>query len=323
MECITENGKGWLLFECPFAPYFHKDGLDRNPDFWIKTEPNGYSGFHCFACKSRGNLGSLVRQLEYRRQESYGDLAIMAVVWEAPENYGKFEDVATDDYEPVPINAALYAGMYPLAYEVDYARNYLKKRGISEKTAQILELVYAPDEARIMFPVKNHKGELYGFTGRTVLEERNFPYPKFPKVRDYAGLPKEKTILGEQLWKPGRPILLVEGLFALAKMIELGVHEEYNVGAVMGSRITKYQRDILAYYNQPVYLLFDGDLAGVQGIFGRWDNLKGDFEGGGAIDMLREHVPVLVPEYPPGIEDPDNLVDKASVLLMLASSKLF
>ena len=51
----------------------------------------------------------------------------------------------------------------------------------------------------------------------------------------------------------------------------------------------------------------DPDDAGDACLFGRYNNDKEKFEGGGAIDMLYDHVPLVVPEYPEGCDDPDDL----------------
>ena len=307
LENISENNKGWLLYECPFAPWFHKNGRDNNPDFWIKTEPSGFSGFHCFACKQHGSLYSLVKKLERRRQVSYGTLAIDAATAECPSDFGKFE-IDEDIYEPTPIDDVIYIGMYPLAWESDESRLYLLGRKVSQRTSEKLGLVYDEDERRILFPVRNHEKQLFGFSGRTTIDkEENYPYKKYPKVRDCAGLPKEKVILGEEHWEKGKPIWIVEGLFAYALAMERGFDKLANIGATLGSVLSIYQRDILISYNCPVYLCYDQDLAGDLGLFGPWNEQKEIFEGGGAIDKLKKHVPTFLPIYPDGIDDPDNL----------------
>jgi hypothetical protein len=164
----------------------------------------------------------------------------------------------------------------------------------------------------------NDVGQTFGFSGRTILgDEYNGP-----KVKDYPGLRKERFLLGEQLAKKGRPFWVVEGLFALAHMIEIGVHHHFNVVALMGSSMSKYQRDILLYYDQPVYLCLDDDMGGTQGLFGSWNQKLNDFSGGGMIDQLKEHLPTMLPIYPAGVTDPDVLTLE-DVLTMSKNVKLF
>ena len=321
VEIIQTNANGWLLARCPFAEWLHNRGADQNPDFYVRVEPTGISGFHCFACKTHGRMSTLVRKLEYYRQEKYRGLAVKADLMETPDEFPPYEHDSAIQVEPDPLNKAAYLGMYPLAWEDEWSRKYLAGRGVGKATAELLGLVYDDDECRILFPVLNHKSDLFGFTGRTILEKHQFPFPRYPKVRDYAGLPKERLILGEQLIEKGKPLLLVEGLFALAHMIEIGAREFCNPVATMGSNMSKYQRDILISYNAPIHLLYDNDEAGELGLFGPM-NAEGERMGGGAWDKVHEHVPTFLPLYPEGINDPDNLTTEMLQEMLFSDDSL-
>jgi DNA primase len=137
-----------------------------------------------------------------------------------------------------------------------------------------------------------------------------------PKVRDYYGLPKRHLILGADRWQAGRAVLVVEGLFAFARMIDLGMEDRVNVGALLGSVLTPEKADILRHFDQSVFLLLDNDKAGDDGIFGIMNPDGSRKEDSGAVGQLAEHVPVLIPEWPEGKDDPDQLT-RAEVDAML------
>lgn len=308
VSVVHKNHRGWLVCSCPFAPFLHEYGTDRNPSFTLKVNEEGYSGFNCFTCHQKGNLTYLINRLGSLRGANYSKLAISTMLDETPESFKDFDEAMEVEY-PVgasPVDKMLYLRMYPLAWEDKRSREYLIGRDISERTASLLDLRFDPDEFRILFPVYDSERSLYGFTGRTILPKDDWPAVNYGKVRDYAGLRKELLILGEHLIEDGKPILLVEGLFALAAMVEIGVCEFASPCASMGSYLSDAQRDVLVSYGEPVYLLYDDDKAGLDGLLGT-SSPSGKHQGGGAIDKLKGHVPAFVCLYPEDADDPDYL----------------
>lgn len=309
VKVIHKNAKGWLVAPCPFAPYLHEFGTDRNPSFNLHVNHEGYSGFNCWTCKQRGNLSKLINRLGELRGEDYTKIATRALIDETPENFEDFDardDQMEDVREISPIEATIYLRMYPLATETPEAVSYLKDRGITRKAAELCDLRFDPDQRRILFPVYDWDKKLYGFTGRTVLSELEYPGTKYPKVKDYAGLPKDDLLLGEHLAQEGRPMLVVEGLFALLSVISRGACSYSNPVATMGSRLSDAQRDRLVDHDAPVFMLYDTDKAGREGLLGPEDE-RGNHEGGGAIDRLKPHVPTYLCLYPSETDDPDDL----------------
>ena len=303
IDVLHKNGRGWLVASCPFAPYRHEFGTDRNPSFFIKINDQGFSGYNCLSCHSKGNVHKLISRLAQYREEDYDKLVIRSIKRETPDRFGGWDDRRSHIAEEMdPLDAEIYFRMYSNAWDEAEARAYLKDRGVTKSAAELLELRFDPDSKRILFPVYDHTHALFRFTSRTILPTND----RRPKVRDYAGLKKEQCILGEQLIDPNKPLLLVEGLFALAKMISIGARDMVNPVASMGSSLSRTQVNILADFAQPVYLLYDLDFAGDQGIFGVYDKAEQKFEGGGAFDHLRKHVPTFICEYPKGKKDPDD-----------------
>jgi hypothetical protein len=309
VKVVTRTPENWLLCHCPF-PRRHKGGSDRNPSFAVSIRNNGLSGYNCWSCKSKGNIGKLIRELEKERDESYQRLYMRAVMDEVPSDFGPF-DVEVDELEeePQPLNAAQFVGMFLPAWEDRAARKYLIKRGISERTVRRLGIVFDEDEQRILFPVYgDSEEELFGFTGRTILPEDKWPESqgksRYRKVKDYAGLKKRHRILGQHLWKPKLPTFVEEGLMGYAHLHEIGAAKVCNIGALMGSTLYTHQRDIIVDQDEPAYLCLDDDLAGDIGLYGPMSG--DDHAGGGAIDMLRDRLPTYLVQYPKGVDDVDN-----------------
>jgi hypothetical protein len=304
---INKTVKGWLVASCPFAPYTHERGRDKSPSFNVYVDDKGISGYNCFTCHDKGNIYKLVKRLEYYRKESYGNLSLRAVMAETPESFDAWDSPTDITPEPEPLIKAAYIGMWPLAWENEAARTYLMSRGVTQRTAMTLEMQYDPEECRIIVPVYNRHGQLFGFNGRSILPDDQFPYERYKKTRDYAGLEKARNLLGFQHAKRGKPIMLVEGLFALAHAYDVGIDQLVTPVATMGAYLSEHQRDMLAELGESVYICYDNDAAGDDGLFGVWDSIQERHLGDGAIARLSPHIPTLIPYYPPGINDPDHL----------------
>ena len=120
-----------------------------------------------------------------------------------------------------------------------------------------------------------------------------------PKIRDYAGLKKRQHILGSHRWREDkRPLIIVEGLFGYAHLVELNVEKVADIGAILGSTLSDKKRDLIIDRNTRTILLIDDDEAGDLCLFGR----------NGAIDKLsRQNFPVYTPVWPANKADPDQL----------------
>lgn len=319
------NHSGWAHLICPFGPWKHYGGRDNSPSFALKVEDDGISAYKCMGCGSHGRVSNLVRELGQLRGEDYTELARTA-------DDAERMSVTAVDFEQrqlsvagqvrkqiTPIDEAMYDGIFDDPFAHPAPAEYLRTRNVSPETAAWIGIGFDPEKKRLTFPVRDGKGALYGFTGRTILPNHK------PKVLDYAGLPKRHLILGEDKWVRGRPILLVEGLFAYAHMIELGMHNDVNVGALLGSSVTEEKADRLNSYPEAKVMMLDPDKAGDAGLYGEIIPGEEDEQGrprrkpGGALDLMVDHSPVYVTNYPEGVDDPDDLTrDQAMHMIRTA-----
>lgn len=307
IKVVNKSGK-WLEFRCPFAKYTHKRGVDNRPSAGAVVDEGRISSYKCHSCKKHGRISSLVRSLEFYRRTEYPGLAFDADLADAQFSFGDFEapEEEVDELQE-PLDEAAYAKLYGRAWDVPEAREYLKDRGISKNTAAYIELGFDPDEYRITFPVRHTDGRLYGFTGRSILQPEDYPYKKYPKVRDYLSLPKRHLLLGSHFVEDTLPIFVVEGLFGYAHLMEIGVDSVCNPVALLGSELTHSKANTIMTWNRLTILVPDNDDAGDTCLFGVWDDRINTFSGGGAVDVLQDHVPLIVPAWPAGKDDPDML----------------
>lgn len=315
---ITHDG--WLNGTCPLARWTHQRGRDRRPSFGVKVETDGVSGYKCQAC---GHKGTLVGLLSKIKMYSGADTEPLIDWVKAREARGEelppygVRTQSEDMTPPEPVMEEAYEDLFPPASEVGAAVQYLASRGISPETADKLGLLYDDEphgdrttpENRILFPVRDRAGSLYGFTGRTINPNVQ------PKIRDYAGLPKRKLLLGEHLWSNDKPPFLVEGLFGYAHLHQIGADQYFDIAATLGAELHPMQRArVLAHPSARAYLMFDFDEAGDKALFGPVLPEPNSYTGEpsrewskGAIGQLIDHIMVFVPDWPDGKDDPDQL----------------
>lgn len=300
-----ESDSGWFTCSCPFAKWLHGSKTDNRPSFFVRADIKKKSGFNCYSCHKSGNIIQLIRALSHYRKREYPGLDIEAQIAEVRAGISFEYDTIVDD-EPEPIEESAFEGMFVPAWRSKRARRYLREeRMISETTAELLGLLYDRDEQRILFPVRGRRQELYGFTGRTILSESQWPNERYAKIRDYAGLAKKKLLLGSHLVDTSKPMFAVEGLFAFAAMYEEACDRLGNPVGTMGSTMSPEQATMFIEWGQPVYDFYDNDKAGRRGFLG-YKDAEGEFRQGAAHKLCGE-LPVFIPEWPDSRTDPDEL----------------
>jgi hypothetical protein len=301
-EDPVRGSNGWLSLACPFAEETHEKGCDSKRKFAVHTNAHGLSGYNCFVCGATGSMTTLAFAIGAMRGEDYGHIAAIASGLEIPGEYEDFDaDTALQTLQIEELDSSLMLSLYPLAWEERPAREYLIRRGISEATAALLDLRFDPERKNIMFPVFGKGRKLYGFAGRIIYDNRK------PKTYNYNHLRTSLFLLGEHLMRPGYDKVIVEGQFAYAHLVEIGAREFCDPIATFGCKLSTAQANKLIDAGDTVHLLYDDDVAGSEGIYGAFNKTTGEYRGGGALDTLKDELPVTVPVYPARTGDPDEL----------------
>lgn len=285
----TKVINGWVSMRCPLAPWKHDTGADARPSSGISIQDNATSVFNCYTCHTKVPLQGLIKQYAEYTGEDLSSLVdeLEDEAYLGPRTLPSWDATRIDrDIPLVALDADLHLDLYDSAA----GHPYLRKRGISDDTAEFLQLKYDPrdseGDARILFPVFGPGGEFYGFSGRAIRKDVRL------KVRDYHGLPKAKCLLGAHLITQERPdkVIVVEGLFDYANAWQNG----YPAVAVMHSTFTEFQARIIRDFSLPTYLMYDDDKAGKDGV-----SIAGP--------QLIKYVPVMRVRYPKvWIEDPEE-----------------
>lgn len=271
----------WVGMRCPLAPWTHEKGHDGSPSAGVSVVDDGQSIFNCFTCRSKGTSGPLSRLLQ--QYSDYSGKNYDALIEEieegeflGPTTSPSYDQLLEHETEVLmPINEGIYMDLYDSAV----GHPYLRERGISDNTAEKLELLFDPEDsegdARILFPVRGPDGLLYGFSGRAISSKARL------KVRDYHGLPKSRCVLGSHMGGSADRIVVVEGLIDTALVFEFG---EVGHGLLHAS-LTDAQAEIIQGQGKPTFLMLDNDQAGHDGTER-------------ARLLLQGHVPLFGTKYP-------------------------
>ena len=320
---VERRGSGYMA-KCPF----HKGGEESNASMKIYEETGTY---HCFTCKETGNaISFLMKHDNLDFVEAVEQLASY-VGMEIPktEKFSKTNSVLID------INNKAAEIFYEQLTH-DFGKNtikYLKDRGISGETAKFFRLGYSNikspslyeklskefeqkdlDESglfgkndngefydrfkdRLMFPIRNIKGDAIAFGGRLLQDkEKQAKYLNSPATKTYN---KKYELYGlhevRQHNKRPESIYVVEGYMDVVGLFEHGIK---NAVASSGTAFTQEQlRKILNYTNK-VYIVFDGDEAGMKASWRTVEN---------AMMLLREDTRINFIFLAEG-EDPDSYI---------------
>ncbi|MDC1075053.1 DNA primase [Gammaproteobacteria bacterium] len=309
--------------KCPF----HGDGNEKTPSFVVYEETGSY---HCFACKASGNAIHFLREYDGIDFMESVELLASHVGMEVPK-----QEKSVDLSDALNINTKA-AEIFKEQLKSNPGKEtieYLKNRGISGETAKFFELGYSMEKSptlhsilsrdynetditdsglfgsndngdmydrfrdRLMFPIRNIKGEHIAFGGRLITDKDNqAKYLNSPETKTYK---KKYELYGlyeaRLIEKRPESLFLVEGYM---DVIGLHQHGIKNAVASSGTAFTQEQlRKILSYTNN-IYIVFDGDEAGQKASWRAVEN---------ALPLLREDIRMSFIFLKPG-DDPDSFI---------------
>ena len=314
---------------CPFHS-------EKSPSFTVSPDKQFY---HCFGCGAHGNAISFMMEFEQLEfVEAIEELAQLHHL-DVPREQGaaKARPAAhADDYTLMQQAAAFYQQQLTQHPDAQKVRQYIAKRGLSEKTVADFAIGYAPDgwdnllkqlspvnnrtlrdqlvelrlinrndngreydffRDRLMFPIRDKRGRVIAFGGR-VLGDGTPKYLNSPESRLFH---KGRELYGlyEARQQPGHleQVLVVEGYMDVVALAE---HDIRFAVACLGTATTSDHMHSLFRYTPKVVCCYDGDRAGRDAA---WRALQN------ALPQLKDGVELNFVFLPDG-EDPDTLVQK-------------
>jgi len=253
---IRDDGGDWVKCSCPFAPYRHSNGTDRNPSFGIEVAQR--SRYFCFSCKASGPLTLLVTNLiMYRGEDNVK--ARRFVSQNEDLSIGNYED----EYKPEEPITLMPEGIKERFEPItNQLIRMVHKRKLTPEIIKRWEIMWDQKERRVIFPVRNDEGFLVGFRGRATYDEAYIKYRAYTELSNNRCDPKAHGVWFGQQFQPAEDgkIILVEGeMDAIALSRELTRHVAW---ASMGSAISTMQMQTIQAQKHPVVLFFDDDEAG-------------------------------------------------------------
>lgn len=317
---LKKAGKTWKAC-CPF----HKE---KTPSFTVSSEKGLY---YCFGCQEGGDIFDFLMKMENLSfNEAVRKLADIAGVEYRPQ--GGFSAA-----EQQRINARKTLdwakGFYHknlMSAGGEFARNYVKGRGLTKETVQKFELGFAKNDTvglckaaqangytaqqlkdvglcvqtaygardyfrgRLMFPIINQRGETVGFGGRILADGE----PKYLNSPETLLFSKSHVLFGlnfagPAIRKAGRAVLL-EGYMDVIACHQAGFE---NTVAPLGTSLTAEHAKLLKRYTDNAVVLFDPDAAGIKAALR------------GALVLIEQGLFVKVASLSDGL-DPDEYIAK-------------
>ena len=285
---LKKGGANYMAC-CPF----HKE---KTPSFSVSPTKQFY---HCFSCGAHGSaIGFVMEHQGLSFPEAVQFLAdrvgMTVPKVRGQEDNPEIRAERKKKQQTLEETTAAAADFYAQQLKFNpVAKAYLDKRGLSAEIIAHYGLGYAPDgwqplaqvfhpypntalvdtgmvidnegkhydrfRHRIMFPIRNPRGQVIGFGGR-VLDDSKPKYlnspdtPLFDKGKNLYGLYEGRAAVKEA----GR-ILVVEGYMDVVALAQFGVG--YGVAA-LGTATTAEHVKILMRQADSIYFCFDGDSAG-------------------------------------------------------------
>ena len=302
---------------CPFHS-------EKTPSFTVSPTKQFY---HCFGCGAHGTALSFLMEYEHM---SFPD-AVAALAQDAGLQVP--ESAHEPDRPKLP--PALWDAMEQAAQfykkqlkQTPRAIDYLKNRGLTGVIAARYNIGYAPDGSplkqvfadytadalaasglvidgdrgrydrfrdRIMFPIRNIKGQIIGFGGR-VLDQGEPKYlnspetPLFHKGSEVYGLYEARAAI-----KTAGRAIVVEGYMDVVALAQHGV--DFAVATLGTATTPTHARTLLRHTDKLIYA-FDGDNAGRKAAWRALENSLEALQDGKEVSFL------FLPEG----EDPDSYI---------------
>ncbi len=290
---LQKSGRNFKAL-CPFHG-------EKTPSLMISPERQIW---HCFGCGKGGDIFTFLMEYEHMDfPEALRLLAKKAGVTLATTSFTTGVSSKKELlYKINGIASEYYHYVLTKHQAGEKAREYLKKRGLSEKIIQTFQLGFAPMSGhdllnyllkkkkcraedilaaglfierqgrlfdffrdRVMFPLIDSRDNVLGFAGRILHADMNAP--KYINTRETLIYHKGEHVYGFNITKEAirkaNQVIIVEGEFDAISCFQNGIA---NVVAVKGTALTESQVSLLSRFTAKVTFCFDGDKAGQEAI---------------------------------------------------------
>lgn len=287
---LKKSGRNYVGL-CPFH-------AEKTPSFTVNEEKGI---FHCFGCGAGGDVFHFLMRLE--------QLSFPEAVERLGSRYGieVKRDERAHTRQAEGREACLRVNQRAAAYfhhalfssaDGKRALEYLRRRGVDEKTARAFYLGYAPEggqglmrflqregiapseavqagvllergggfyadrfSGRLIFPILDASGRIIAFGGRVLGEglPKYLNSPETPVFRKSASL--YGLYQAREAMRAADRAIVVEGYLDVLALAQFGVRA---VVATLGTALTPQHVRLLGRYTRNIVALFDGDEAGRQ-----------------------------------------------------------
>ena len=313
---LRKAGRSFVGF-CPFHPN------SRTPAFTVFPDTQSYHCFGCKASGTVFDFLMQREGLEFK--DALEQLAQRAGVQlkERTEQDEQVDRQRTRLLEINAAAATFFHHVLIKSPKGELARAYVAKRQIDEPTVEAFQLGYSVDDwstllvyltdrkgfepeeieaaglaiqrehggyydrfrGRLMFPIRNPKGEIIAFGGRALGDAQ----PKYMNSPQTALFDKSRVLYGLDLAREAiranDAVVIVEGYVDVIIAHQYGFH---NVVAPLGTALTSEHVGVVKKLAHTVYLALDADAAGVKATLKGLQTLQANLDG--------REVPVPTPQ---------------------------
>lgn len=319
----TNAAKGDYWACCPFHG-------EKTPSFHV-DERKGF--YYCFGCQAKGDMIGFTMQMDNlsfpEAVETLANFAGLTVPQQGPHAIEK-EKKKTGLIEANEAAAAFFRLQFRTARAAE-ARSYLEQRGLNADTLKQFEIGWAPDSstalqahlkekgfsldtlieaglsaqpenggnaydrfrARIIYPIRNPRGQVIGFGGRSLDPNARAKYLNSPETPLFSK--------GKQLYNYGparagdSSLIVAEGYMDVIALAQAGFARTV---APLGTALTAEQMRLLWRAADEPVLALDGDEAGLRAAMRAIDTALPLLQAGKSLRFA----------LLPGGNDPDDII---------------